>query len=103
MSVRRNSDQEAPVTTLCEKRREVTILRPVTQRGAVMRPDSGRRTLSWIAWSLLILQGAGGAQGQEPGGCSHPPVPRGAAYVNVTGGLGEQSWGVRYVCDTGKQ
>ena len=65
-----------------------------------MRPSTGQRTLSWIAWSLLILQGARGAQ--EPGGCPHPPVPQGAAYVNVTGGLGEQSWGVRYICDTGE-
>ena len=60
-----------------------------------------RRTLSWIAWSLLLaVQGARGA-GQEPGGCPHPPVPAGASYVNVTGGLGEGRWGVRYVCDTG--
>ena len=75
----------------------VTIQRPV------MRPVMGQRTLSWIAWSLLILQGARVTHAQKPGGCGHPPVPQGASYVNVTGGLGEQSWAVRYICDTGKQ
>lgn len=45
---------------------------------------------------------ATGARGQEEGGCGHPPVPAGARYVNVTGGLGQESWVVRYICDTGK-
>ena len=56
------------------------------------------RTLSWIAWSVLLQ-----ARGEEAGlGCGHPPVPAGGRYVNVTGGLGEDSWAVRYSCDTGE-
>ena len=56
------------------------------------------RTLSWIAWSVLLQ-----VRGEEAGlGCGHPPVPAGGRYVNVTGGLGEDSWAVRYSCDTGE-
>ena len=59
------------------------------------------RTLSWIAWSLL--QVAQVVQSQEVNTCGHPPVPGGASYVNVTGGLGQRSWVVRYICDTGME
>ena len=56
------------------------------------------RTLSWIAWSVLLQ-----VRGEEAGlGCGHPPVPAGGRYVNVTGGLGQDSWAVRYSCDTGE-
>ena len=41
-------------------------------------------------------------QSQEVNTCGHPPVPGGASYVNVTGGLGQRSWVVRYICDTGE-
>ena len=34
-------------------------------------------------------------------GCPHPPVPAAATYVNVTGGLAEDEWHVRYVCNIG--
>ena len=54
-----------------------------------------KRTLSWIAWSLLVTS----ARSQ---GCGHPPVPPAASYVNVTGGLGQETWVVRYICDTGE-
>ena len=61
------------------------------------------RTLSWIAWSLLVMvSGSQVVSGQEQDRCGHPPVPAGASYVNVTGGLGQNSWVVRYICDTGK-
>ena len=47
----------------------------------------------------MLLQ----ARAEEAGlGCGHPPVPAGGRYVNVTGGLGEDSWAVRYSCDTGE-
>ena len=47
----------------------------------------------------MLLQ----VRGEEAGlGCGHPPVPAGGRYVNVTGGLGEDSWAVRYSCDTGE-
>ena len=55
------------------------------------------RTLLWIAWSLSL---AGGQQTPEL--CGHPPVPAGATYLNVTGGLGQRDWAVRYICDNGK-
>ena len=56
------------------------------------------RTLLWIAWSLC-LPGLHQALEQV---CSHPPVPAGASYLNVTGGLGQTQWVVRYICDNGK-
>ena len=56
------------------------------------------RTLLWIAWSLC-QPGLHQALEQV---CSHPPVPAGASYLNVTGGLGQTQWGVRYICDNGK-
>lgn len=55
------------------------------------------RTLLWIAWSLCV-----GGQEAEQEVCSHPPVPAGATYRNVTGGLGQPDWTVRYICDNGK-
>ena len=55
------------------------------------------RTLLWIAWSLCLP----GYQALELG-CGHPPVPAGATYLNVTGGLGQSQWVVRYICDNGK-
>ena len=55
------------------------------------------RTLLWIAWSLWLP----GYQALEQV-CSHPPVPAGATYLNVTGGLGQSQWVVRYICDNGK-
>ena len=67
----------------------------VTRDSSVM---TRHRTLSWIAWSVLLQ-----ARAEEAGlGCGHPPVPAGGRYVNVTGGLGEDSWAVRYSCDTGE-
>ena len=58
------------------------------------------RTLLWIAWSLSGM--AGGQEAGEEDQCSHPPVPPGATYLNVTGGWGQQEWVVRYICDNGK-
>ena len=55
------------------------------------------RTLLWIAWSLWLP----GYLALEQV-CSHPPVPGGATYLNVTGGLGQTQWVVRYICDNGK-
>ena len=62
----------------------------------VMRLSS-LRTLSWISWSMLSL-----VRGVLGEGCPHPPVPAAATYVNVTGGLGQGSWHVRYVCNIGE-
>ena len=61
--------------------------------------------LSWISWSILVAVGVvNGADevNKEGAKCNHPPVPAAATYVNVTGGLGEQEWVVRYICDNGK-
>lgn len=60
--------------------------------------------LSWISWSILVAVGVvNGADKVNKDGakCDHPPVPAAATYVNVTGGLGEQEWVVRYICDNG--
>ena len=57
--------------------------------------------LCWISWSMLVMM-VKGVRGDE-GGCPHPPVPASATYVNVTGGLGQKDWVVRYICDNGKQ
>ena len=54
--------------------------------------------LSWISWSMLVVIVRGDKEG-----CTHPPVPASATYVNVTGGLGQEDWVVRYTCDNGKQ
>jgi hypothetical protein len=35
-------------------------------------------------------------------GCPHPAVPSGASYVNISGGLGADSWRIKYDCDIGK-
>ena len=59
-----------------------------------------QRTLSWIAWSLLVFLPPSSWAKETT--CEHPPVPAGASYVNVTGGLGQNSWVVRYICDTGE-
>ena len=56
------------------------------------------RTLLWIAWSLCLTRGQEAVEKL----CGHPPVPAGATYLNVTGGLGQRDWVVRYVCDNGK-
>lgn len=56
------------------------------------------RTLLWIAWSLCLARGQEAVEKL----CGHPPVPAGATYLNVTGGLGQRDWVVRYVCDNGK-
>ena len=34
-------------------------------------------------------------------GCPHPAVPSGASYFNVSGGLGAESWRIKYDCDIG--
>ena len=54
--------------------------------------------LPWTLSSILTWMVGNCLAGD---GCPHPPVPAAATYVNVTGGLGEGRWGVRYVCDTG--
>ena len=54
--------------------------------------------LPWTLCSILTWMVANSLASE---GCPHPPVPAAATYVNVTGGLGEGRWGVRYVCDTG--
>lgn len=56
------------------------------------------RTLLWIAWCVCH---PGYIQALDQV-CSHPPVPAGATYLNVTGGLGQTQWVVRYICDNGK-
>ena len=59
--------------------------------------------------SLLVLTstgllGAGLVAGQDQGtGCPHPSVPAGATYSNVTGGLGQDSWKITYICDIGRR
>ena len=62
-------------------------------------------TLSWISWSILVavkLVNGAGEVNKEGAICNHPPVPAAATYLNVTGGLGEKDWVVRYICDNGK-
>lgn len=33
--------------------------------------------------------------------CHHPAVPFAAKYLNVTGGLDEDNWTIKYICDSG--
>ena len=70
---------------------------PVRREGREAMARKTIRTLLWIAWSLWLP--ATQALDQL---CSHPPVPAGASYLNVTGGLGQTQWVVRYICDNGK-
>ena len=70
---------------------------PVRREGGGTMARNTIRTLLWIAWSLCLP----GYQALELS-CGHPPVPAGATYLNVTGGLGQSQWVVRYICDNGK-
>ena len=54
--------------------------------------------LPWTTCSILTWMVGNCLAGT---GCPHPPVPAAATYVNVTGGLGEDEWRVRYVCNIG--
>ena len=54
--------------------------------------------LPWTLFSILTWMVGNCLAGN---GCPHPPVPAAATYVNVTGGLGEDEWHVRYVCNIG--
>ena len=54
--------------------------------------------LPWTLCSILTWMVANSLASK---GCPHPPVPAAATYVNVTGGLGEDEWHVRYVCNIG--
>ena len=51
---------------------------------------------------LLLLFGLSRPVEGEEEGCSHPSIPSGATYSNLTGGLGDQTWRIRYSCDIGK-
>lgn len=55
--------------------------------------------LPWTLCSILTWMVGNCLAGE---GCPHPPVPAAATYVNVTGGLGEDEWHVRYVCNIGR-
>lgn len=55
--------------------------------------------LPWTLCSILTWMVGNCLAGD---GCPHPPVPAAATYVNVTGGLGEDEWDVRYVCNIGR-
>ena len=57
-----------------------------------------RHSLPWISWSILAS-----LLPRVWGGCPHPPLPAAANYVNVTGGLDEESWHVRYICNIGEE
>ena len=46
--------------------------------------------------SGAVTGGSGGTSG-----CPHPAVPAGASYFNVSGGLGADSWRIKYDCDIG--
>jgi hypothetical protein len=51
--------------------------------------------------SALVAAAAATNSGGGVGGCPHPAVPSGASYVNVSGGLGADSWRIKYDCDIG--
>ena len=55
-----------------------------------------------IVSALLCLPLVRGVAGEAEGGCPHPAVPAGAFYSNVTGGLGQESWEIKYKCDIGR-
>ena len=55
--------------------------------------------LPWTVCSILTWMVIGKCLASK--GCPHPPVPAAATYVNVTGGLAEDEWHVRYVCNIG--
>ena len=52
------------------------------------------------AW--LTLLALPGSRQEEGGGCPHPAIPAAATYTNLTGGLGQETWTVKYTCDNGE-
>jgi len=49
---------------------------------------------------LLVVALVRGVAGEQEG-CAHPAVPAGAFYTNMTGGLGQEAWKIKYKCDIG--
>ena len=58
----------------------------------------GRLKMMMFGSLLLVVALVRG----EQEGCAHPAVPAGAFYTNMTGGLGQEAWKIKYKCDIGK-
>lgn len=70
----------------------------------------GRRSKQNLVYQILFLFLLSrfsclvrGEEKEEEVGCSHPSLPSGATYSNLTGGLGEQAWKIKYSCDIGEK
>lgn len=68
----------------------------------------GRRSKHNLVYQILLLfllsRFSCLVRGEEEEvGCSHPSLPSGATYSNLTGGLGEQAWKIKYSCDIGEK
>jgi hypothetical protein len=66
---------------------------------------SSATVLFWLLLAvekgLLVTAAATTAATAISVGCPHPAVPSGATYFNISGGLGADSWRIKYDCDIG--
>ncbi len=60
-----------------------------------------RRYTSSFSWTLYFLAYFVCMTRAKEHSCPYPSVPSAATYVNISGGVGESEWRIKYACDPG--